>query len=109
MPTTVRQGEESAEAHCLLLLGDKPLTDRIVDNVKRLLIRHSKSQRIQARWYLALMLLRNPCLILERRHHEELVKKIALKEKAKEKRRRTVTYKERQEALKEISGSKRDE
>ena len=30
-----------------LALGSKPLTDRIVDSVKRLMIRHSKSQRKQ--------------------------------------------------------------
>ena len=29
-----------------LALGGKPLTDRIVDEVKRLMIRHSKRQRI---------------------------------------------------------------
>ena len=46
--------------------------------------RYQRTRRVRARWYLALMLLRNPCLILERRHHEDLVKKIALKEKAKE-------------------------
>ena len=40
--------------------------------------RYQRTRRVRARWYLALMLLRNPCLILERRHHEELVKKLSL-------------------------------